>query len=106
VLAATFSVLMTIPVVFLFQVGFAVALGVLIDTFVVRTLVVPAITSLLGERTWWPSQRQAAGGAPPPPDAIGPRSPAAAAPANVPLSEQWRASEPTADPPDRPRRQR
>jgi RND superfamily putative drug exporter len=53
-LAATFSVLMTIPVTPLFQIGFAVALGVLLDTFVVRTLVVPAITSMLGERTWLP----------------------------------------------------
>ena len=53
-LAATFSVLMTIPVTPLLQIGFAVALGVLLDTFVVRTLLVPAITSMLGERTWLP----------------------------------------------------
>ena len=53
-LAATFSVLMTIPVTPLLQIGFAVALGVLLDTFVVRTLLVPAITSVLGERTWLP----------------------------------------------------
>jgi RND superfamily putative drug exporter len=37
-------------------VGFTVALGVLIDTFLVRTVLVPAITSLLGERSWWPSR--------------------------------------------------
>ena len=53
-LAATFSVLMVIPVTPLFQVGFAVALGVLIDTFLVRSLLVPSITALLGERTWLP----------------------------------------------------
>jgi RND superfamily putative drug exporter len=53
-LASTFAVLMTIPVVPLFQIGFAVALGVLLDTFVVRTVLVPAIASLLGERTWLP----------------------------------------------------
>jgi RND superfamily putative drug exporter len=36
------------------QIGTAVALGVLIDTFVVRALLVPSLTHLLGDRAWWP----------------------------------------------------
>jgi putative drug exporter of the RND superfamily len=39
------------------QVGVAVAVGVLIDTFLVRALLVPAIASLLGRWNWWPSKR-------------------------------------------------
>ena len=60
ILAATFSVLMTLPLQILFQIGFTVALGVLIDTFLVRTVTVPAIAWLLGDWSWWPS-RAAAG---------------------------------------------
>jgi RND superfamily putative drug exporter len=55
ILAGTFAALTVLPVWLLFDVGFAVALGVLLDTFVVRTLLVPAITWLVGERAWWPS---------------------------------------------------
>ena len=55
ILAGTFSVLMVLPIWDLFLIGFAVAFGVLVDTFVVRSIVVPAITWLLGERAWWPS---------------------------------------------------
>ena len=54
VLAATFGVLMALPLESLFQVGFVVALGLLADTFLVRALLVPAIAVLLGERNWWP----------------------------------------------------
>jgi putative drug exporter of the RND superfamily len=54
VLAATFSVLMALPLEALFQVGFVVALGLLVDTFLVRALLVPALAVLLGERNWWP----------------------------------------------------
>ena len=61
ILAGTFIVLTTLPVWLLFELGFTVALGVLIDTFVVRTAVVPAITSLLGDRSWWPSRPEAGG---------------------------------------------
>jgi RND superfamily putative drug exporter len=57
VLAATFSVLMALPLESLFQVGFVVALGLLADTFLVRALLVPSLAVLLGERNWWPSQR-------------------------------------------------
>jgi RND superfamily putative drug exporter len=55
VLAATFGVLMALPLEALFQVGFVVALGLLADTFLVRALLVPAIAVQLGERSWWPS---------------------------------------------------
>jgi RND superfamily putative drug exporter len=54
VLAATFSVLMALPLESLFQVGFVVALGLLVDTFLVRALLVPSLAVLLGERNWWP----------------------------------------------------
>ncbi|CAA9508702.1 MAG: transporter, MMPL family [uncultured Solirubrobacteraceae bacterium] len=55
VLAGTFSVLMTLPVTFAFNIGFMVAVGILLDTFVVRTVMVPAAVELLGDRVWWPS---------------------------------------------------
>ena len=54
ILAGTFLVLTLLPLEPLFQLGLAIALGVVIDTFVVRTLVVPAAVLLLGRRTWWP----------------------------------------------------
>jgi putative drug exporter of the RND superfamily len=55
ILAGTFSVLMTLPVTFTFDLGFMVALGILLDTFVVRTIMVPAALELIGDRIWWPS---------------------------------------------------
>jgi RND superfamily putative drug exporter len=55
ILAGTFSVLMTLPVTFIFDLGFMVAVGILLDTFVVRTIMVPAIIELVGDRVWWPS---------------------------------------------------
>ncbi|MGB8649779.1 MAG: MMPL family transporter [Mycobacteriales bacterium] len=55
VLAATFTVLGVLPLVFLAELGFAVAFGVLLDTLVVRSLLVPALTLEIGERVWWPS---------------------------------------------------
>jgi putative drug exporter of the RND superfamily len=54
VLAATFGVLMAVPLEALFQIGFVVALGLLADTFLVRALLVPALAVWLGERNWWP----------------------------------------------------
>lgn len=56
VLAATFSALVTIPLVFMLQIAFIVAVGVLVDTFVVRTLLVPAAAYDLGARVWWPGR--------------------------------------------------
>ena len=61
ILAGTFSVLMTLPVTFTFDLGFMVALGILLDTFIVRTIMVPAAVELLGDKVWWPSTAQAAG---------------------------------------------
>ena len=55
ILAGTFSVLMTLPVTFAFNIGFMVAVGILLDTFVVRTIMVPAAVELIGDRIWWPS---------------------------------------------------
>ncbi|HEX4930635.1 MAG TPA: MMPL family transporter [Gaiellaceae bacterium] len=55
ILAGTFSVLAVLPIWELIEIGFAVALGVLIDTFLVRSILVPAIVWKLGERIWWPS---------------------------------------------------
>ena len=55
VLAATFLVLGSIPFVFLAELGVAVALGVLIDTIIVRSVLVTAINLDLGGKIWWPS---------------------------------------------------
>jgi RND superfamily putative drug exporter len=54
VLASTFGVLTVLPVVFMIGMGAVVALGILLDTFVVRSLLVPALTADLGHRFWWP----------------------------------------------------
>jgi len=61
ILAGTFSVLMTLPVTFAFNIGFMVAVGILLDTFVVRTIMVPAAVELLGDRVWWPSTAHGGG---------------------------------------------
>jgi len=55
VLAATFAVLGTLPITPLFHIGTTVAVGVLIDTFIVRSILVPALSLDLGQRIWWPS---------------------------------------------------
>ena len=56
VLAGTFAVLAVLPLIALTQLGITVALGVLLDTLVVRSILVPALTFELGERTWWPAR--------------------------------------------------
>ncbi|WP_435199038.1 MMPL family transporter [Janibacter sp. GS2] len=56
VLAAVFAALGVLPLVVLGQLGLIVGLGVLLDTLLVRTLVVPAATALIGERFWWPGR--------------------------------------------------
>ena len=55
VLAGTFSILGTLPLVSLTEIGFTIAFGVLLDTFLVRSVLVPALVLDLGKRTWWPS---------------------------------------------------
>lgn len=56
VLAGTFAILTLLPLEELIQIGATVAIGVLLDTIVVRTLLIPAVTYRLGERAWWPSR--------------------------------------------------
>ena len=56
VLAATFAVLATLPLVILAEIGFAVAFGVLLDTILVRSLLVPALAYEMNNFTWWPSK--------------------------------------------------
>jgi RND superfamily putative drug exporter len=59
ILAGTFAALSTLPLWILLEIGMTVAIGVLLDTFVVRTIAVPALVRLLGEKAWWPSSAQA-----------------------------------------------
>lgn len=56
VLAATFGALSVLPLLFLAQISFIVAFGVLLDTFVVRSLLVPGLVHDIGRRSWWPWQ--------------------------------------------------
>nr|WP_234552666.1 MMPL family transporter [Rhodococcus qingshengii] len=56
VLAATFSALAVIPLLFLAQIAFIVAFGVLLDALIVRSLLVPALTYDIGQKIWWPSK--------------------------------------------------
>jgi RND superfamily putative drug exporter len=55
VLAAVFCVLGVLPLIVLTQLGIIVGFGILLDTFVVRTLVIPALFGLIGDRIWWPT---------------------------------------------------
>jgi putative drug exporter of the RND superfamily len=55
VLAGTFAALGTLPLVFVTEIGFAVAFGVLLDTFVVRSVLVTALNLDVGRWIWWPS---------------------------------------------------
>jgi RND superfamily putative drug exporter len=58
IFAATFIALISSPVVGLAENGFAVATGLLLDTFIVRTLLVPSTAALLGDTNWWPFTRR------------------------------------------------
>ena len=53
-LAAVFAVLGVLPLVVLAQIGTIICIGVLLDTLLVRTVLVPALALLLGDRFWWP----------------------------------------------------
>ncbi len=55
VLAAVFCVLGVLPLIVLTQLGIIVGLGILLDTFIVRTLVIPGLFALIGDRIWWPA---------------------------------------------------
>ena len=57
VLAAVFCVLGVLPLIVLTQIGIIVELGILLDTFVVRTVIIPALFTLIGPRIWWPALR-------------------------------------------------
>ncbi len=78
-LAAVFAVLGVLPIITLTQIGVIVGLGVLLDTLLVRTVLVPALATLLGERFWWPSRPAAAAAPPADPDPVpAPEQPAVA----------------------------
>jgi len=62
VLAGTFSVLAVLPLTFLTELGFVVAFGVLLDTFLVRSVLVPALALMAGDKFWWPSALSRGGG--------------------------------------------
>lgn len=64
VLAATFAVFAALPLVTMAQMGVIVGIGVLLDTFLVRTVLVPALALDLGRRFWWPGRLSAGGGGP------------------------------------------
>ncbi len=56
ILAGTFGALMTSSITSLFQIGAAIAMGVLLDTFIVRAVLVPSIAAILGRWNWWPAK--------------------------------------------------
>ncbi|HSW59010.1 MAG TPA: MMPL family transporter, partial [Dehalococcoidales bacterium] len=56
ILAGTFASLTTAPLQMVFQVGGAIAIGVIIDTFLIRALLIPAIARVVGRWNWWPSR--------------------------------------------------
>ncbi|MFE3447165.1 MMPL family transporter [Nocardia sp. NPDC059180] len=56
VLAAVFCVLGVLPLITLTQLGIVVGLGILLDTFIVRTIIIPALFATIGDRIWWPSR--------------------------------------------------
>ena len=57
-LAAVFAVLGVLPLIALLQVGVIVCIGVLLDTLLVRTVIVPALAFIAGEKFWWPRKPQ------------------------------------------------
>ena len=75
VLAGVFTVLGLLPLVFLTEIGFVVAFGVLLDTFVVRSVLVPALTLEIGRRVWLPSSLAKVEDRPPDGEAVAAASP-------------------------------
>ncbi len=76
-LAASFGLLALVPLASFRELGFAMAVGILIDVFVVRALLVPSLLTLVGARSGWPSRRLApAPTSPPPPMSAAPKHPA------------------------------
>ena len=72
-LAGSFALLALVPLRPFREFAFTMAVGILVDTFLVRSLLVPALIALFGERSWWPSRRDGVrGGAPAPAAADGP----------------------------------
>jgi RND superfamily putative drug exporter len=59
ILAGTFAALATIPIDILVELGLAVAFGVIVDTLIVRSMLVPAIITVVGDRSWWPGRLKA-----------------------------------------------
>jgi putative drug exporter of the RND superfamily len=92
VMAATFAALAQLPNVSVAELGIAVAVGVLLDTLLVRTVLVPAILLLLGDRAWWPSRP--AGTSQPAP--AGPDHPAPAT--SHTLGDLWSSQTPSSTP--------
>ena len=58
ILAGTFSVLILSPLQMVHQIGMAIALGIILDTFIVRALLVPSIASVIGKANWWPGGKK------------------------------------------------
>jgi RND superfamily putative drug exporter len=56
VMAAVFCVLAVLPLIVLTQLGVIVGLGILLDTFVVRTVLIPALFTVIGPSIWWPGK--------------------------------------------------
>jgi RND superfamily putative drug exporter len=75
VLAGTFSALAVLPLISLTEIGFVIAFGVLLDTFIVRSILVPSLVFDLGATTWWPSRLDRGPGRRRPPAAGEPSEP-------------------------------
>lgn len=90
VLAATFAALGVIPIMFMLQLAFIVAFGVLLDTLVVRSLLVPGLLYDLGSRVWWPSRlsRSTRGEATAPPHTADGRTNLGQMPSRTPASSR------------------